>query len=88
MAMVLVEHLRIVNSPLRMMVKGIMDVQLQIKMAPGVPQELIQRAIWRSGPDVTTIAKKIVVGQKFMFLILLEFSLHRFPLHKLLKYSM
>ena len=62
MAMVIVEHLRIVNFPLYLMVKGIMDVQLQINMAPGVPQKLIQRAIWWNGLDATATAKKIVVG--------------------------
>ena len=62
MAMVVVEHLRIVNFPLHMVVKGIMVVQLLIKMAPGVPQKLIQKEIWKNGLDATASAKKIVVS--------------------------
>ena len=88
MAMELVEHLRIVNFPLHIMVKDIMDVQLQIKMAPGVPQKLILKAIWRNGPDAITTAKKIVVSLYSSYYtlhgvkILMKFHLHRFPLHK------
>ena len=89
MAMELVEHLRIVNFPLHIMVKDIMDVQLQIKMAPGVPQKLILKAIWRNGPDATTTAKKIVVSLYSSYYtlqgvkILLKFRLHTSALHKL-----
>ena len=44
--MVVAEHLRIVNFPLRMMVKGIMDVLLvMMEKDIGVPQKLIQKAI-------------------------------------------
>ena len=46
MAMVVVEHLKIVNFPLHMMVKGIVDVpQVQMEKDIGVPQKLIQKAI-------------------------------------------
>ena len=44
--MVVAEHLRIVNFPFCMMVKGIMDVpQVQLEKAIGVPQKLIRKEI-------------------------------------------
>ena len=44
--MIRMENLKIVNFPLHMMVKDIMDVQQRVvHPAPGVPQKLIQREI-------------------------------------------
>ena len=65
-AMVVVEHLKIVDFPSHMVVKGIMAVQLQVNMAPCVPQKLMQKAIWRNGLGATATAKKIVVSWKFL----------------------
>ena len=65
--MVKKEPLWIANFPSYMVIKGIGDVpQVQLEKAVGVPQKLIQKAIWKSGLDATITAKKIKVGKFFL----------------------